>query len=123
MVPAAEKLNHRYLEDHMPAKKELTAKERKKLEGEKAKVDDTLSEIDEGFDYEVNETMDSLSGISVKDFKAICKKMGVDGVPVLNAVSVLKNEWAALGKAIVVREKEQKKLLAVLNKELGTEVE
>lgn len=41
----------------MPAKKELTAKEQKKLEAEKYKIDDVLSEIDEGFDYEVNETM------------------------------------------------------------------
>jgi len=103
----------------MPAKKELTAKEQKKLEAEKYKIDDVLSEIDEGFDYEVNETMGGLSEISTKDFKAICKKMGVDGVPVLNAVSVLKSEWAALEKAIAIRQKEQKKLLAQVNKALG----
>lgn len=100
-------------------KVEITAKEKKKLDGEKVKIESILYEINEGFAFSITDSMALLDDFDPKEFKSNCKAMGIDGAPVLNAVSFLRNEWRALEKALNVREKEQKKLLDSINKQLG----
>jgi len=100
-------------------KVEITAKERKKLEGAKEKITSTLYEINEGFAFSVTDSLSLLDDFDAKEFKGNCKAMGIDGAPLLNAIAFLRSEWKALEKALDVREKEHKKLLASINKQLG----